>query len=54
MVDGQKDTKLSLVLLDSIIICGQCGALFLGLGWSNSTHLAWHEKQASMDAGRES
>jgi len=38
----RKDTKLSLALLDSIIICGQCGALFLALGWSNSTHLAWH------------
>lgn len=45
MPDAQKDTQLSLALLDSIIICGQCGALFLALGWSNSTHLAWHAKQ---------
>lgn len=37
-----KDTRLSLALLDEIIICGQCGALFLRVGWSNETHLAWH------------
>lgn len=28
--------------LDSIIICAQCGALFLNTGWSNETHLEWH------------
>jgi len=37
-----KDTKLSLALLDSIIICGQCGALFLNAGWSNELHNASH------------
>lgn len=39
-----KDTKLSLALLDSILICGQCGALFLAVGWSNETHLEWHRQ----------
>lgn len=47
-----KDTKLSLALLDSIIICGRCGALFLSLGWSNETHNAWHDAQEP--EGRES
>ena len=43
----QKDTKLSLALLDQIIICGQCGALFLSMGWSNTTHNAWHATEES-------
>lgn len=45
----EKDTKLSLALLDEVIICGRCGALFLRLGWSNETHNRWHAGNASVD-----
>lgn len=49
MAEPKTYTKLSLALLDEIVICGQCGALFLAMGWSNETHLAWHQNGASDD-----